>query len=157
MDIKAYIAELLEKKFEEDDFSDYFLIRTKSGPQRIQVFIDGDRGISLGVCTKISRYLEPYLDQLENLRDDYILEVSSPGIKEPLAYLRQYPQHLGRNLEILTKSGDRIKAKLVDILGDELILEKKYIEKQGKKKLKKTKKLVMKFNEVEKTFVKASI
>ncbi len=157
MELKNLITEQLQHKFEEKDFSDYFLVDIKLGPKKIQVFIDGVEGISLGVCAKISRYLEQKLDAEDTLRDDYILEVSSPGIKMPLKFEKQYPKHKGRQLEIQTTEGQRIKATLVEVENEQLLLERQVTEKKGKKKIKKTKSFVMPFKNIEKAFVKASI
>ena len=53
----------------------------------IKIYIDGDSGVKLNDCIKISRYLEKNLDREEN---DFSLEVSSVGVDRPLTIARQF-------------------------------------------------------------------
>ena len=103
------IEELLLQKFEHPAFSDCFIVEIKlANPNRLEVFVDSDTGISLEKCQKISRYLEQHLEEKKWLSENYTLEVSSPGINRPLKFVRQYKKNIGRTLDI-TLSDNTIK------------------------------------------------
>jgi ribosome maturation factor RimP len=121
--VKDVIEELLTKKFNEPDFQDCFLIEVVDNKKRkIQVFIDKDDGVGFETCRLISRYLEGHLDDDARIRDDYILEVSSPGVDRPLQHPRQYPRNIGRRLSFIDRTGKQIEGTLsaVDDEGIEL-------------------------------------
>jgi len=65
----------------------YFLVdvitKGNRGSQKIIVLVDGDDGISVDVCSRISRSLSRELDELDFVEGKYTLEVSSPGIDYP--------------------------------------------------------------------------
>ena len=99
--VESKIESLLEVKFQEEEFTDCFLIEVKlHANKKLDVFIDSDAGVTFEKCQKISRYLEQYLDEEGWLGDSYVLEVSSPGISRPLKLLRQYPRNIGRKVEV---------------------------------------------------------
>ena len=57
----------------------------KEGKHRfLRVFVDKEGGIGLEDCQKMSHYLNEKLDSLDPIEEEYILEVSSPGIERPL-------------------------------------------------------------------------
>ena len=45
--------------------------------------VPGQPGISLDQCAAVSRAVEPYLDEREDIADTYVVEVSSPGVERP--------------------------------------------------------------------------
>ena len=75
----------------------------------IKIYIDGDSGVKLNDCIKISRYLEKNLDREEN---DFSLEVSSVGVDRPLTIARQFKKNKGRVLEVINLKGDLMKGEL---------------------------------------------
>lgn len=97
---------------------------------RISVFVDGDRGISIEDCRKFSRLLEERLNREGH--EDFELSISSPGLNRPLILLRQYKKNIGRGMEILTVNGDKIEGVLasVDDSGLEIISSTKAKKKQ---------------------------
>jgi ribosome maturation factor RimP len=88
----------------------------------IEVFIDGEKGITALDCANVSRDLNEIIE-LENLvESNYRLDVSSPGVERPLKFLIQYHKHVNRKFEIEYKDGDgkKLTAKLVRIEGEDL-------------------------------------
>lgn len=88
----------------------------------IEVFIDGEKGITALDCANVSRDLNEIIE-LENLiESSYRLDVSSPGVERPLKFLIQYFKHINRKFEIKYNDGaDKIlTAKLVRIEGEDL-------------------------------------
>lgn len=66
---------------------------------RIAVVIDGDHGVSIGECVRVSKHLQLRLDQEG---ENFELEVSSPDISHPLTVKRQYFKNLNRILKVKT-------------------------------------------------------
>ncbi len=111
---------------------EHFLIDIRIKPtHNIKVFIDGDNGISIDDLVKYNRSLYRQLEE-ENLFSDgdFSLEVSSPGLGEPLKMHRQYLKNKGRFVEIITTDGTKTEGRLLEIGEDSVIVE----ETKGKGK-----------------------
>jgi ribosome maturation factor RimP len=104
--------------------SEVFLVGVKVAPgnKKIQIVLDGDKGISIEDCTRVSRHVSEVLENDERMQDVHHLDVSSPGATEPLLLLRQYPKHIGRKLQVQTTEGELIKGKLAEIGNQEITL-----------------------------------
>jgi ribosome maturation factor RimP len=85
----------------------------------IEVIVDGDRGVALEECIRISRHIEHNLDR-ENF--DFSLVVTTPDITKPISNPRQYRKNLGRILTVEV-GNEKIEGKLIDIVEDHIILE----------------------------------
>lgn len=64
-------------------------------------YIDNDQGVTINDCEKVTKVIDPILDEL-NPTDDkpYILSVSSPGIDRPLKTERDFNRNMGKEIEI---------------------------------------------------------
>jgi ribosome maturation factor RimP len=114
-----------------------FLVELKIKPiNNIKIFIDGDEGISIEKLVYYNRKLYKDLEESGMYPGgDFSLEVSSPGLDEPLKMLRQYLKNIGRFVEVITKEGERKEGKLLRASEQEIVLE----EQKGKgKKLELT-------------------
>ncbi|MCG7856468.1 ribosome maturation factor [Flavihumibacter sediminis] len=123
-----FINELLEGD------TDNFLVdlRVKPG-NNIKVFMDADSGISIARCVSINRALYKKIEEAAWFPEgDFSLEVSSPGLDEPLKLLRQYRKNLGRSVEVTMKDASRIEGKLLEVTEDGIVVE----EIKGKNKKK---------------------
>jgi len=89
--------------------SPYFLVEIRIKPtNNVKVFIDGDQGITIERCVAINRALYKQLETSALFPDgDFSLEVSSPGLDEPLKSYRQYIKNTGRPVEVLLKDGTK--------------------------------------------------
>lgn len=134
--IEKEIKQLLEKKFEEKEFHSYFLVDIEVNNNRLNVYLDGDQGITLAYCQKISRYLESYLDDKQWKGGKYFLEVSSPGVSRPIVLPRQIIKNIGRDVKLNMKEGPKVEGKLMDYKAACLFVETIRIERQKKKKIK---------------------
>ena len=107
------------------DQPQYFLVDLKIKPtNNIKLFLDGDQGITIEKCISINRALYKQLEESGLFpNDDFSLEVSSPGLEEPLKLHRQYLKNKGRLVEILLKDGRKIEGKLVEVNETELVIE----------------------------------
>ncbi len=131
--------------------TDCFIVDIKvSQDNNAKVFIDSDEGITIDKCAEVNRYLR---NKLEEEGIDYGLQVSSPGITEPLKVERQYYKYIGERVEVRTKKGGRKKGKLLSVDHDQIVVEEKKRKKQGKKKLDafKTKEFTIPFEDIKST------
>ena len=110
----------------------FFLVEARILPgNAIQLFIDGDEGITIDRCVALNRALYKQLEESPLLAGaDFSLEVSSPGLDEPLKLLRQYQKNIGRNVEVVLKDGVKKEGKLESATDEGIVIE----EKTGKKK-----------------------
>jgi ribosome maturation factor RimP len=63
------------------------------------------RGVSIEDCTRVSRALEPYLDETPEVSERYVLEVSSPGLERPLVRRRDFERFAGREIVVKGRAG----------------------------------------------------
>jgi len=130
---------------------DIFLVEVKVIPgNNIKVFIDADNGITIEKCIKINRALYNQIEESDLFPNgDFSLEVSSPGVEEPLKLHRQYKKNIGRSVEVTLIDGTKKEGKLITVNDDEIILEEK--AGQGKKQVIQTTNIL--FNQVKHTKV----
>lgn len=116
----------------ELEASGLFLVETVIRPgNKISVYIDSMKGVTIDECIKISRFIEKNLNRDE---EDYELEVSSPGLSRPLKIFAQYEKNIGRYLEIVKYNGIKLTGKLLQVSPDTILLEIPVSGKAGKKK-----------------------
>jgi ribosome maturation factor RimP len=114
------------------DQSDYFLVDIRIKPtNNIKVYLDGDKGIPIEFCVRVNRALYRKLEEASLFPDgDFSLEVSSPGLDEPLKLLRQYKKNVGRQVELVLQDGTKKEGRLLEVTEDGVIVE----EIRGKNK-----------------------
>jgi ribosome maturation factor RimP len=126
---RAKIEEMVLEQLDES----MFLVDVHIKPSRvIQVFIDSFEGLTIDQCATISRHLEQGLDEA---REDYELQVSSPGLTEPFKVKEQYLKNVGRQVEVITVEGETFTGTLKEADSGRIILETSTREKvEGHKK-----------------------
>ena len=152
MELKLSVEALLEEVFENN--TSLFLIDLKITPDhKITVIIDGDEGVTLDDCIKVSRHVEHNLDRE---RQDFSLEVMSPGATEPIINHRQYKKHIGRKLKIKTHQDESYEGNLTAVANDGIHLEWKTREPKpiGKGKVTVLKKKDILFSDILEARVK---
>ena len=128
--------------------SELFLIDLQFLPEnKIYVEIDGDKGVSLNECIRVSRGVEHNLDREE---EDFSLDVLSAGVSRPLSLPRQYKKNLGRNLQVKTTQGQTIEGKITQTTDAEVTLEWKAREPKpvGKGKVTVQKQAVLPYTDI---------
>jgi ribosome maturation factor RimP len=92
-----------------------FLVEVKiSAGNNVKVFVDADKGISLERLVKYNRQLYRQIEEGGLFpNNDFSLEVSSPGLDEPLKLQRQYRKNIGRYVEVVQKDGVKKEGKLL--------------------------------------------
>ncbi len=113
---------------------DHFLVEVRHKPvNNFKIFIDSDKGVDLSVLIKYNRSLYRQIEEQAIYPEgDFSLEVSSPGLDEPLKLHRQYKKNIGRSVEILLNDAIKKEGKLVEVLDEAIIIE----TEQGKGKTK---------------------
>lgn len=125
--IEGWLQPLLTEK-------NLFLVDIKfSTGRQIEVYVDSDEGIHISDCVEISRFIEKNLDGSGLAPDNYVLEVSSPGMDNPLRVPRQYKRRIGRVLEVLKNDGTMIEAALIEVTDTGIKLKEVVAEKKKKK------------------------
>lgn len=66
----------------------------------LRVFIDKAEGISIDDCVDLTQELNPVLDKTDPVPNEYILEVSSPGINRKLTRPEHYEKYIGETLRV---------------------------------------------------------
>jgi len=86
------ILEQVQKILEPLLTEDVFLVEMKVKPtNNIKIYLDADSGLGIDKCIKINRALYRQMEEQGIYPDgDFSLEVSSPGLGEPLKQHRQY-------------------------------------------------------------------
>ena len=76
----------------------------------IKVLLDHDVSTSIEDCMALHRHLESSLDR--NV-EDFSLDVSSPGLDQPLKMQRQYVKNIGRSVQVKPVEGPKVEGELV--------------------------------------------
>lgn len=114
--IENRIAEVLSERFKEDDLRSCFLVDVLVDKKnKVTVFVDADDQLTIKMCQQISRFLEKKIEENGWLPAKYTLDVSSPGIDNPLRLHRQYVKNVGRNAEITLSDQTRIEGKISEV------------------------------------------
>ncbi len=128
-----------------------FMVQVKIKPtNNIKVFIDTDTGISIETCIKINRKLYKGIEESALFPEgDFSLEVSSPGVGEPIVLLRQYKKNVGRHLTVTLQNDLKVEGLLSATTLDGIVLD----EVKGKGKKQETISHSILFDDIKKAVV----
>ena len=87
-DIEARLAEV------EPDVE--VLLAEVVGADLVRLFIDHPQGVTLDLCERVTKHLP-------EIREQYALEVSSPGVQRPLTKPEHFRRYLGRRAKVRTR------------------------------------------------------
>jgi ribosome maturation factor RimP len=105
MEITKRIRQLAEEQLTDPaHFVVDVVLSLRRNPKKITVILDGDNGISVEDCAELNRTLSVALDKEDLMEDSYLLEVTSPGLDQPLRLLRQYKKNIGRRVRVKATS-----------------------------------------------------
>jgi ribosome maturation factor RimP len=107
----------------------HFLVEVRIKPtNNIKVFIDADEGINLAVLIEYNRKLYKLIEESTLYPDgNFSLEVSSPGLDEPLKMHRQYQKNIGRFVDVLLNDTGKKEGKLIEATEDGIIIKQETI------------------------------
>jgi ribosome maturation factor RimP len=131
MQAEKRVIELVEEKI--SDRPELFLVEVKMLPNnKLIIHVDGDEGISIQDCAAISRHVGFHLEEENAIEKAYNLEVSSPGVGEPLKLKRQYQKNIGRELSVKLNGGELKEGELLSV-DDKTITIAAKVKEKGKK------------------------
>ena len=100
--IEATIEEIVQPIVDAKNFEIVDIEYVKeAGEYYLRVYLDKEGGISLSDCEVVSRELSEILDKKDPIKDNYFLEVSSPGLDRPLKKDKDFERYKGRDFEII--------------------------------------------------------
>lgn len=137
MQVEKRVTALVEEKI--SDRPELFLVEVRMLPNnKLIIHVDGDEGISIQDCAAISRHVGFHLEEENTIEKAYNLEVSSPGVGEPLKLKRQYQKNIGRDLSVKLSDGQLKEGKLLSVEAESITIEEKVKEKGKKAQLVET-------------------
>jgi len=129
---KTVVTKAVEEWLQKGD---YYLVDVEmTADDRIVIEIDQADGVWIEDCADLSRFLQ---EKLGDELGDYELEVGSAGIGQPFKVVQQYRNHVGKDVEVLTKDGQKVQGILKEVAADDTqftvtVKEKQHLE--GKKR-----------------------
>lgn len=93
----------------------------------IEIYIDAPNHILIADCVALSRFVEGSLDRE---KEDFELQVSSPGATESFKVLQQYQKYIGTKVKVVTKEGAKHEGILKSANENEFVLEETRREKK---------------------------
>ena len=97
--IEERVEQLLKSKIEEIGYKLYDVEYAKEGKNYfLRIFIDKESGIDLNDCEKVNDAISDLLDEADYIKEQYFLEVSSPGIERVLRKDKHLEQNIGEEV-----------------------------------------------------------
>jgi len=146
----------VEKKLDEllTELPGYFPVEISVKPtNNIKVFVDADQGAAIDQLSRINRALYKWVEENLFPNGDFSIEVSSPGLEEPLKLDRQYFKNIGRMVDIVLKNGLKKEGELISVSENEILIE----EEIGKGKKKETIQHIILKEEIKATKIQIKI
>ena len=99
-----------------------FIVEVSLHNNKIEIFVDSDSGVSIDECASLNVYLHRRLEELNMDIDNYIVEISSPGLDRDLKEIRSFKKNVGRSLRVRNSQNRYISGKLGMVFEDGIIL-----------------------------------
>jgi ribosome maturation factor RimP len=147
---KEFVSELVTKALEG---SSLFITSVSVKPgNKILVFLDGDHGVSIDDCVRVSRFVE---SSLNRDIEDYELNVSSHGLSSPLMIPRQYVKNIGKQLSVLMSDGKKLNGELIEVT-DEHFSIRLTTKKSKKVEQEKNETIQLQYSEIKESKINIS-
>ena len=99
--IEERVESLIKEKIEKIGYELYDVEYSKEGKNYfLRIFIDSKNGIDLDDCEKVNNEIMEDLDNANYIKEQYFLEVSSPGIERILRKEKHLEQNIGNEIAI---------------------------------------------------------
>lgn len=124
-EVRRHIRALLEPTIRRLGFDLVAVDWLTAGGAILRLYIDHPRGVGADECARVSREVDPILDQDDFSSGRYRLEVSSPGIERPLERLDDFRRFAGYQVRVRLVEGfdrRRYSGKLIGVDGEDLVL-----------------------------------
>jgi ribosome maturation factor RimP len=154
MDVEAKVQELATEKLSDPG---HFIVTVRfldrQRPARLLVIVDGDNGVTIDACAQLSRDLSHALDESDLFPQAYTLEVSTPGLDQPLHLKRQYVKNVGRGFKVHLRNKQIVQGRLESASEEKIVIEEqmKNVTRAGATKMTE-----IPYEEIDKAFVMVS-
>ena len=99
--IEERVESLLESTINNLGYELYDVEYAKEGKDYfLRLYIDSEKGIDLNDCEKVNDGINDLLDQADYIKEQYFLEVSSPGIEKVLRKDKHLESNIGEEVEV---------------------------------------------------------
>ncbi len=153
MDLQKKLEKIVESNIDNEA---HFLVDVSifgnKGKKKVKILLDGDEGVSVDDCSRLSRKVSDIIEEEGVIEAAYILEVSSPGVDYHLKFKRQYTKNIGRRLKVVLSDGGEQKGELLEVKEDTILVK---AEKKNKKKIDYSE-VEIAFDDINKTNVLVS-
>lgn len=106
----------------------------------IRLVIDSMKGVTLSECVQLNRAIEKGLNRNH---EDFNIEVTSPGLGTPFKVREQYVKNIGKEVEVILKTGQKVNGMLIQTDDNNFIIEQdKQVRIEGEKKMQRIKERV---------------
>lgn len=94
------------------------IIMIKRSPKVLQFMIERKNlsDITIKDCTKLSRVISVFLDEIDVIKNEYNLEISSPGLERPILEYRDFKRFIGSEVKIKLKNKYEEKSKFIGMI-----------------------------------------
>lgn len=127
--IEEKVTNLVEPIIEKIGYELYDVEYAKEGKNYfLRIFIDSEKGIDLNDCEKVNDAITDILDTENYIKDQYFLEISSPGIERVLRKDKHLEKNIGTDINVkLFKKDENGKkeylGKLKEYNQNEIVIE----------------------------------
>lgn len=122
MDIQQ-IKEAVKQFLSDMHYELYDLQIVKENKQRIlRIYIDKPEGVSMDDVVDVTKAINPFIDELDPIQGEYMMEVSSPGAERELRSPEAIKHAIGRLVHIKTFSQE-LEGDLVAFSGDTITVK----------------------------------
>lgn len=98
--IEASVKKIVDDIIKDTDYELVDIEYVKEGPFKyLKVYLDKPGGITVNDTADVSRVLNKKLDEVDLIKEQYFLEVSSPGIERPFKRDVDYKNNIGKMVE----------------------------------------------------------
>ena len=99
--LEEKVEELVTPKINSIGYRVYDVMYVKEGKDNyLRIFIDNDEGISLNDFEKVNDAITDMLDEANYIKDQYFLEISSPGVERNIRKNEHLQESLGMEITV---------------------------------------------------------
>lgn len=110
--IEEKIENLVKKTINDLGYELYDVLYVKEGPDKfLRIVIDNEKGIDLNDCEKVNDAIKEIIDEKDYIKEQYFLEISSPGIERLLRKDWQLKKYIGSQIQVKQFKKDELGNK----------------------------------------------
>jgi len=126
--IESKVEKLLEKTIVDLGYDLYDVRYEKEGKDYyLRIIIDNEKGINISDCEKVNNEINDILDEADYIKEQYFLEVSSPGLERVLRKEKHFKKQIGNEISIKLFKAINKQKELIGVLKEyndsEIVIE----------------------------------